>query len=395
MENQNQGNQAAPTHDGLSGNAQVKTGGKTRHPNRQVLGAGIQPGIVCEIVDLGTQTRQYQNKAPQTKREIRIAFEHPQLKQKYFVEDDNVRPAMTSKEVTYLVSDRSFLMKFLVAMEGRPLSKEEAKACAANLQKYLGRIIGVQIGHKQNKEGFWYEKIEGIVTWNEQTMILPQPWQPERQHHWWFIDQDQNGQVIGRNFASKVYADLPYYVRQTIRESAEAKIYAQNGGVFAENPENQQQGGQGGYQQPQQVQPQQQQMQMAQQPQQMQTPGPAPTGQQPAIHPNAPVSADGSQVLVLTTTQYTMDQFLQDSRWTPEKMVADGYATWAPNPNYQPAQQQATGPAPSGPAPSGPAPGGPAPVQQGQPPVQQQAPVQASQQMGQQPGYQDDDDMPF
>ena len=366
-----QGNQGGPTthqaqHSGLAGAAPVTSGGKDKNPNKITLPPGINVGRVIELVDLGTQAKTYNNQT-EMKRMIRIGFEHPQLKQRYYIQDTQDTSCITSKEVNYVISKNSFLKKFIDIMEGRTLTLEEAKQHGADLGKYLGRIICVNIEIKVSKTtNLPYEKVVGVAAFNEQSTRMPEPFEPERETHWWFIDADPQGRVIGENFKSTVFAKLPFYVRKDILASKECKDYLANGGWVAERETNQQ-NQQGGYQQPQQQQPQQTNMYQQQQPAQQQSPPPPSGSGQPVL------SVDGSQMLQPTQKMsgkgYTIAQFLASDKWNVDTLVAQGWAQWVPNPNYSPPAQTQT-PPPPGPS-STPAP------------------------QGQGGGFQDDDDLPF
>lgn len=357
-ENANQEyNYSQPTQQGLSGQADVRSGGLTPNPDKVLLDAGLQPGRIIEIVDLGRQTEQFGNKPPETRHKIRIGFEHPQLKQRYYMEDDVPRSCITSKEATYSIGDNSFLKKVIEAAEKRPVSIDEARSLSKDMSRYLGKIIGVQIGHKVSKAGNPYEKVTGVMAWNDKTMMLPQPWTPERDTHWFFIDLDpRTRQVIGNNFRSQVFANLPGYVKKTILRSEEAQKYAANGGVFAEKNDSQQ------------GQSTTVQAQSASQQQQVSTPAPSPS--------KVVTNADGSMILEMIDQNFTMEQYLSSPDWTPELMVQHGKARWIQNPATQ--QPIASPSAPAGPpaAPSAPS----SPVQ---------SPTQGSD------TYQDEDDVPF
>ena len=385
--NQQQGSQSA-TQSGLSGAPNLpQGGGLTPNPNKRLLQAGANVGRIIELCDIGTQTQTFGGKT-ELKRKFRVGLEFPQLKQRYYMEDEHDRSCICSKEVSYSIADNSFLKKLIDVCEGQTLSVDNALALSADMSKYLGRLIVVEIGHKQSKNGNWYEKVLGMpMAFDETRFILPQPWNPERDLHWFFIDQDNNGNVIGNNFRSQAYANLPKYIKNDLDKSEEAKVYQQAGGTFAENQQNNQPQS---YQQPQahQQQPVQQQ---AAAPQQAQAPA-----QQAPQGDGKVWNAQRTAYLEMIDTAFSMQTYLQDPRWTPDLMVSNGKARWVEVQQQQPS-------APSGPAgPGVQAPAGPqAPQQQAQPmqqrnlPPQQQSGIQASPQVGTQQSYEDNDDLPF
>ena len=337
-----------PQHEGLTGSTVVESGSnKTKNPNKTLLPPGLNAGRIVQVCDLGTHLDSYQGSAPEPKRKLRIAFEHSHLKQKYYLEDDRLSPAMTSKEVTFVFSEKSWIKQLLDLIEGRNLSIDEAKSYP--LHKLLGRTVGVHIIHQETKDkSHFYEKITSVVAWSETSNVMPQNWSPEMDLHYFFIDMQPSGELIGANFASKTFANLPYYVRKSLFASQEAVEYKARGGKFAQNPK-------------------QEDSNTAP----VQNQGPSQPFQNKAVA--LPSSPDGTMVLEMIKTQYTYEQYI-NNQWTVNDMIADGAARWvAVEIQGPPAPVQQQGP--------------PAPMGQhtAQPPVQD--PVQ---------NFQDDgNEMPF
>lgn len=313
-----------PQQQGLSGTTVVASGdSRTPNPNKVLLQAGLNPGRIVQVVDLGTHMESFNNAPEEPKRKIRIAFEHSHLKQKYYIEDDVVKPCMTSKEVTFVFSERAWIKKLIDIVEGRILTIPEAKVY--DLQKLLGAVVGVNILHKETKaKTHFYEKIESILPWNNETSRMPQNWSPEMDMHYFFIDMTQAGEVIGQNFTSNVFANLPWGVRSDLMKSHEAIAYKARGGMFADKKDNG-----GGSQAPVQQQTQEPAIQ------QQQSFAPAPVApQQPAPIPNAsvsnlPLSPDGQSVLEMITKSHTFEQFVNSGQgWDANKLVANGHARW-------------------------------------------------------------------
>jgi len=201
-----------PQQQGLSGSTVVAQGDqKTPNPNKVLLQPGLNPGRIIQVVDLGTHMESFNNAPEEPKRKIRVAFEHSHLKQKYYIEDDVIKPAMTSKEVTYVFSNRAWIKKLIDTIEGRVVTIDEAKVY--DLSKLLGQIVGVNIMHKQTlAKTHFYEKIESVATWNNEMSRMPDSWSPEAEMHFFYIDMTAAGEVIGQNFTSQVFANLRWKI---------------------------------------------------------------------------------------------------------------------------------------------------------------------------------------
>lgn len=277
---------------------------KERNQNVQLLPMGANLGRLYCLVQLGTHTVSYGNTPPERKNLVMIRFEHPQLKQIFYVEDTKPQSSTSKKEATWNVSDRSVLRSLMTAYSNRVLTDKEAQNF--DLAQLLGKNFNVQIKHKTSqKDGKVYEQIDGVYSPNG--LVLPQPWEPELEIQYFFIDKDPaTGKVIGRNFLTKNFADLPNYLRKRIMESEEAKEYASRGGKFAEKSESQNQ----------------------QQPQQAVQQAAAPVQQfNPAVN-NMPINESAFPIELINPQPGMSIQSFLEKGWTFEAMVENNYAKY-------------------------------------------------------------------
>lgn len=254
----NQNQHSSPVGSELSGSfsAPSSGGNKTKRNDIQNLPAGLNPGIIFALVDIGTQTVNY-GKGMETKRQVYIGIEHPQLKQFYYYEDTERRSHMTSKESTFSLAPKAFLRKVVEAVVGRKMSDQEADSYD------LRNLLGCRVGVITQPSGS-YDNIDGVMAYNQ---ALPADFTPENDYWFFYIDKDPSGAVIGNNFRTQAFANLPGFIKKKIKASQEAQAYASKGGTFAENNSQNQPQQQGNYQN---QQPQQQQQQYQQPQQQMQ-----------------------------------------------------------------------------------------------------------------------------
>ncbi len=295
MQNNN-ANTAMPmgTIQGTVNLNEVSSSSRVKRSGVQLLNHGVNLGVIYGLVDLGTHMTSFKGEAPKEQRKLKIMFEHPQLKQ-LFYEDDNVpRSSASSKDCTFSINEKSFLKILIDAVVGQTQSVENA--VKYNVAELIGKRVGVNIAHTPKKDNptVFYENVVGVMSANG--LAVPHPFEPENKPQFFFIDN------AGNNFMTQNFADLPKYFRDKIKESKEGKAYANRGGKFAENPK--QENGQ------------QQQGQRVQQPQ-----------------------ANAAPVTMTATAQYTREQY-HASNWSDQQLVDAGFAVW--NAPVQPA-------APSGP----------------------------------------------
>lgn len=297
-------------------------GGNQREKRNDVqkLVHGLNLGVIYGFVDLGTHLVSFEGKPPTKKRQMKLLFEHPQLKQLFYVDDTVPRSTGSSKDCTLSINEKSFLKQVIDAVEGRVTTIKEAQSY--NVMNLLGKKVGVNIVHQPKKtdQTVFYEKVVGVI--NPNGLAVPHPFEPENKSLFFFIDP------AGNNFRTQNFADLPKYYRDEIMKSDEAIAYKGRGGQFAENPQQNNQG------QQQQAQPQQgTQTQFAQQ-----------QSQQFAAQPQqaAAPQAQASPIIMSPNETFTREQYLAVQGWSDELLVAQGKATWAPGYGPQAQMQQQT-----------------------------------------------------
>lgn len=269
---QGQQNYVAPTGE-ITGGFMAPASSNHREKRTDIanLPPGVNLSVIYAMVDLGTHPESFNGAAPTLKRKMFIGFEFPQLKQLFYVDDTEPRSTVVSKEPTLTLGDRSFLKKVINAIYARELTYQEATQI--DLSKLLRAKIAVNIIHKtshNNGQTRIYNNIDSVM--NAGNMAVPPNFNPEMNSLYFFIDKAPDGSVIGKNFMTKNFADLPKFLKDKIIASEEGKAYINRGGKFAENPKPQNNQGQGQQVQQQQNVPQQQQMSY-QQPQQQQFQG--------------------------------------------------------------------------------------------------------------------------
>lgn len=300
---------------------------RTKLASVQMLPHGNNLGIVYGIIDLGTHMESFEGKAAEPKRKIKIMFEHPQLKQRFYEEDVAPRSTVSSFEGTYNTGPKSKVRALIHAVEGRAITDKDAYSYPLN--RLLGARVNVIVQHtpKKSDPNSFYEKVTGVTS--AQGMIIPADFHPENPYLYFYIDKD------GNNFRTKNFADLPFFFRKQIMESDEGKAYAARGGKFAEHPRQDSTAPQGNI-------------------------GASPMQQQQAPQPQAPVQP---AAVILKDPTYTLEQWYQQG-WSNEQLVQAGHAVWnTPAPSPTPAPAPATPAAPSTPsAPSPSAASAPSPV---------------------------------
>ena len=209
----------------------VTGGQRERRPDVILLNHGINVGVIYGIVDLGSHMKSFEGSAPTLKRMIRIYFEHPQLKQLFYVDDTERKSSTSNKEVTFSINDKSFLKKLIEAAEGKTMSAQEC--VKYNILNLIGKKIGVNIKHQPKKSDptVFYEKVEGVMSVNG--LAIPQPFEPENKQMFFYIDKGK------KNFMTENFAALPNWIKNQILESKEATDHIASGGKFAQYEEGQ------------------------------------------------------------------------------------------------------------------------------------------------------------
>lgn len=282
----------------------------------QLLEAGPNPGILYNIIDLGTH---YNNYFQKSSRLIKLVFEFPLLKQLFKVDDTEERPTVVSQEYSYILGENSNLKKFIDGAENRILQPAEYKN-GWNIGQYLDKVFIVNIINKPSKKdpSIIYNNIGSVqglsdslrtryaFNWEEvvRTNDLVS----------FAIDPD------GKCFTTETFARLPKYYRDTIMKSDEAIRYANTGGRFATYEEfnnanaNQQQ-------------------------------APKPV-QRKAAAPSSP----SKPTIKMLVNDYTYEEY-KASGWTDQQLIDNGYMILV-QPEAPKAPPSAPQSAPKAPAPS-------------------------------------------
>lgn len=409
--NQNDQPQMAQAQGEIGGPMNVTDNVPQRRDDIKLLPAQLNVGIIYAVVEYGTHMKAFANQTPSEQNQVYIGFEHPQMKQLFYMNDTVPRSSTSRLETTLSVADKANLRKLIHTVEGVQMDYNQAKQY--NLQKLLGKILQINITHKQSKKtpGKFYEKVDGFFPLGNTP--IPVPFEPELETLYFFIDRDANGNVIGNNFLTTNFAKLPSYMRNIIMNSKEGKEYAARGGKFAEQMQSTQNQNRSaappagndpvemiatdysyaqyiasGWTNEQLIAqgkarakaaapaPQQQ----APPPQMQQAPAPQMQQQEPQVVPVAQQTGN----VVMLDRQFSYAQYIQ-SGWTEQTLVNSGKARWATDPQAPP--QQSPGPAAQQP-------------QMQSAPGPQQAQPQQPQQFTQQPQnnnflQEDPDDLPF
>ena len=283
-------------------------GNKTINSEKTLLPPGLQPAVIFAVVDLGTHMESFNGKPEEPRRKIMIGFEFPQLKQRYYLEDEKPRSCMITKESTFIISDRSFLKALISGIYGRNLSDQECRTF--DIMQILNMKVLANIIHTPISSGKNAGKIkESIVSISALGAYpLPVGFEPELPLQSFYIDPQ------GNNFVTSNYANLLPWIKNKVLASQEAQLRKSQNLPFAKSQEeiekasngatqNQQTGyqTQTGYQHP-----------MQQQAQTVPTPVPAPV-------------QNVQKVTMLNNQNY--DAFIAQG-WTDELLVQNGYAVW-------------------------------------------------------------------
>ena len=277
-------------------------GNKTINSEKTLLPPGLQPAVIFAVVDLGTHMESFNGKPEEPRRKIMIGFEFPQLKQRYYLEDEKPRSCMITKESTFIISDRSFLKALISGIYGRNLSDQECRTF--NIMQILNMKVLANIIHTPISSGKNAGKIkESIVSISALGAYpLPVGFEPELPLQSFYIDPQ------GNNFVTSNYANLLPWIKNKVLASQEAQLRKSQNLPFAKSQEEIEKASNGatqnqqtGYQHP-----------MQQQAQTVPTPVPAPV-------------QNVQKVTMLNNQNY--DAFIAQG-WTDELLVQNGYAVW-------------------------------------------------------------------
>lgn len=176
---------------------------------RKLVPAGQQIARNYAIVDLGTQTEQFQGQEPTKKPKVLLMFEFPEHKHVY---DEKVGPETLtmSQEYTFIASDRSKLPAVLQAWGSLKTLPSQL-----NLKPYLGQYCMIMVEHKPKKSDPTAIRANIMGNGRSISPIHPSMKQslpaPSRPNVWFDLD----------NFSWEVYNSFPKYVKEWIAKSAE------------------------------------------------------------------------------------------------------------------------------------------------------------------------------
>ena len=157
------------------------------------------------LVDLGTQASEFEGEK-KSKREVMITWEVYVLNEdETLALRDNGSPFEISKRYTASLNEKASLRKHLDAWRGRPFTEEELTGF--DLPKILNTYCLINIQTRESKKGKKYAFIAGIMAAPRGT---PKP-EPINAYM----------QVSLRNFEPDFFAELPEYVQDIIKQSAE------------------------------------------------------------------------------------------------------------------------------------------------------------------------------
>ena len=296
-------------------------GNKTINSEKTLLPPGLQPAVIFAVVDLGTHMESFNGKPEEPRRKIMIGFEFPQLKQRYYLEDEKPRSCMITKESTFIISDRSFLKALICGIYGRNLSDQECRTF--DIMQILNMKVLANIIHTPISSGKNAGKIkESIVSVSSLGAYpLPVGFEPELPLQSFYIDPQ------GNNFVTSNYANLLPWIKNKVLASQEAQLRKSQNLPFARSQEEIEKESNGATQNQQTGYQTQTGYQQAGTPTPNQIPQPTP----------APLPPSGKKVTMLNNQNY--DAYIA-SGWTDELLVQNGYAVWNQTPNQTPPPPQ-------------------------------------------------------
>lgn len=296
-------------------------GGSTRIENVELIPTGMQLCTFYGLADLGTQDSQKFG----PKHKCQLAFEFPQeLRQ--FYEGDEMKPCAIFTDETLSMAPKSNLRKnFIENMEGHKLTDDEAKNF--RIDELIGKHYVATISHSPDGKYANISSITQLTDKNRLMFGLNESKVPQINESFFFH--------LSQGFTSESFKNLPKFVREKIKKSAEGLAHARNGGSFLE---------------------------------------PDPSDYKK--NSNA-----GKKIIMLPNADYTYKQY-KDADWTDQMLIDNGVAKWdepvqAPSPQAGP---EAPSPQPS--APKSPQPQQP---QEGNAPQQPSAPAPAPESVPSQP----------
>lgn len=203
---------------------------KEKNVNLQLVPQGPQPAIIYGIVNIGTQDGEYQGK-PTVSDKLKLIVEFPFHKQLYYKEDTVPTPSSLIIDCAFSVSKakktgkKTKLLEIIESLFG-PL--QESQYLSFDFTQLLGMNVFANIVHYTKLDGNIGAKIASFGPFNPQ-----------------FVDPSQMIRTndtmlysIQMGYDNMNFASLPYYLRNSIKESREGKEYASKGGRFTKLSED-------------------------------------------------------------------------------------------------------------------------------------------------------------
>lgn len=188
----------------------------------RILEPGFHPARLYAIVHLGKQYFSHYNKWTD---KIEFVFEFPGLRQRFYADDTEERPTVTSISFTVSMGRKSNLRPFIESMIGKKMTDQEAEQF--NIYSLADKYYLVQVNHSEpDKDGNVYADIVS-ATVLQQRMIDPAidmtPYNPLHLYH-----------IPTHGFEGPEFGNLPQYKRERIMASEEGIEHKKAGRKFAE-----------------------------------------------------------------------------------------------------------------------------------------------------------------
>jgi len=202
--------------------------------NIKRLEDGPNPCILYSIIQLGKHYSEYKGvKSDYASPMVLLTFEFPLLKQKFRVNDTELRPTVLSLEEKQILVEKSNLTKIARGMLGREISAQEFRT-GINLTQFIGKTFIVDVETGTSKAGKTYQN---IVKTSFKVAT-------ERNKSVYGFDWDKvvlNNDIVkfgignpAKSLTSRTFAELPNWIREKIKSSEEAIAFIEGGGVFSE-----------------------------------------------------------------------------------------------------------------------------------------------------------------
>lgn len=189
--------------------------------NYKLIEAGVYAARCYSMVDLGTQTNEY-NGETKTARQVLITWELP-TELEVFHEEKGLEPYVVSKTYTLSMHEKASLRKDLESWRGKAFTDEEAKSF--DITKLLGKPCQISIIHKRSADGSkTYANISGITNVMKGVEV-PEAMNPVRE-------------LTFMDFNWDVYKELPQWVRDIIVKSPEYNALSQSNEIKDSAPQD-------------------------------------------------------------------------------------------------------------------------------------------------------------